>query len=126
MLDRIPVRQIATYVVNGVVANGVDIGGFFVLDRLGLWYVHASFVSGVLGTITAFLLHKHIAFKKPGKHVPHALKFGLLAVFNIFAVAGILYACVEWFGLPELPAKIIANGSQAVWGFLLMKFVVYT
>lgn len=125
-LQRFPFRQFATYVVNGIIANGIDIGGFWLLERTGLWYMYASFISSAAGFLAAFFLHKHVAFKAQGKAVQHFVKFCLLGAFNIVAVAAVLFVCVEWIGLPELPAKIIANGSQALWGFILMKFAVYT
>jgi putative flippase GtrA len=125
-LSRLSVQQFSIYFVNGTIANGIDIGGFYILNAIGIWYIHASLVSGFLGFMAAFLCHKYLAFKKPGKHLQHFAKFCLLGLFNLFAVAFILSICVEWIGLPELLSKIIANGSQVLWGFLLLKFVVYT
>lgn len=125
-LRRLPIRQFAIYFANGVLANGIDIGGFYVLEQAGMWYVAATFLSGAAGFLTAFFLHKHFAFQKKEKTGSHFLKFCLLGIFNIIAVALVLTICVEWIGLPEIWGKIIANGSQVLWGFLLMKFVVYT
>jgi len=118
-------RQFFRYIFSGLIANIVDIGGFVFLHWMGMYYMWATLISGVLGFLSAFLLHKHVVFQKKDKSWTHLKRFALLGVFNIFAVAAILSLCVEVFNIPEELAKIIANGSQVAWGFLAMKLLVY-
>lgn len=113
------------YFISGCIANGIDIGGFWVLHWFDMYYVWATFISGVAGFISAFLLHKYLVFKKPKNHVKHFIRFSLLGAFNIFAVAGVLFLCVEFVGIPEEVSKVIANFSQVLWGFMFMKIFVY-
>ena len=118
-------RQFVRYFIGGCIANGVDIGGFLMLHWLGTYYLWATFISGLAGFLSAFLLHKYFVFQKKDNHVQHFVRFALLGLFNIIAVAAVLYMCVEWVGIPEEVSKVIANASQVLWGFLLMKFLVY-
>lgn len=118
-------HQFARYFLSGCIANGIDIGGFIVLHRIGLYYIWSTMISGTAGFISAYLLHKYFVFRKSENHIRHFARFAILGVFNIFAVAAVLSLCVEVVGIPEEIAKIIANASQVLWGFILMKFLVY-
>ena len=118
-------RQFVRYFVSGCIANGIDIGGFIALHWMGMYYIWATMLSGTAGFLSAFFLHKYFVFQKTSDHARHFIRFSLLGIFNIFAVAGVLYLCVEFAGLPEEIAKILANASQVLWGFFLMKLFVY-
>ena len=82
-------------------------------------------ISGVIGFITSFLLHKYVVFEKKSAVAAHFFKFCVLGIFNLGAVALILYALVEFVGMPAEIAKIIANGSVVLWNFFIMKLIVY-
>lgn len=118
-------KQFATYVVMGSTATIIDIGSYWILLWLGVYFVTASVIGGVLGFLSAFLLHKYVAFKKYDKIAHHFVRFCLLGLWNLFATNVILYVCVRYIGIPDEYAKIVANASVVLWNFFLYKFVVY-
>ena len=118
-------KQFSLYFVSGTIANLTDIVGFWLLLWSGTYYLHATYISGTAGFMTAFLLHKYIVFQKREKGAQHFVRFILLGIFNLFAVAGVLWVCVEFMGIPEEISKVLANGSQVLWGFIIMKLLVY-
>ena len=118
-------REFIRYVACGVTANAIDIGGYLLLLYLGVWYLGASITSGILGFISAFVLQKYVVFRKKERAPEHFLRYVLQWLFNIAATSLVLFICVEWIGIPEEIAKFISNGSQVLWNFFLLKFLVY-
>ncbi|UPA22501.1 GtrA family protein [Candidatus Peribacteria bacterium] len=118
-------RQFITYIFTGGSAAAIDIGLYLLLITLGLFYITASIISGVCGFISAFLLHKYVAFKKHDRIGNHFLRYCLLGLWNLFATTLVLYICVDIIGIPEEGAKILANASVVFWNFFLYKFLVY-
>lgn len=119
------IGQFARYIFSGTFANIVDIGGFWVILQFNAHYIVATLVSGTAGFLSAFFLHKYYVFGKAANHMQHFIRFAVLGAFNIFAVTAVLWICVEYIGTPEVAGKVIANASQVLWGFFLMKFFVY-
>ena len=122
---RADARQFAVYFVCGVAANAVDIVGYWALVWLGMWFIYATYVSGTAAFFAAFFLQKHVVFGAKNNAMKHFVRYSILSAFNIAAVSLILYVCVAWLGLDQYSSKIIANGSQVLWNFLIMRAFVY-
>ncbi len=118
-------RQFLLYVFSGGTANALDIGLFYVLTWLGVWYVTASMVGSVVGFFSAFFLQKYVAFDSRGKHMNHFLRFCAMGLFNFLMITVILAFFVEVLGIPKEVAKILANASVVLWNFFIYKFLVY-
>lgn len=106
-------------------ANAIDIGMYYLLMFAGLWYLHAQFIGGAIGFVSAFYLHRRFAFRKSEKAGKHFLRFCMLGVFNYIAIATVLYVLVDVMGISEALAKIPANGVVVLWNFFIYKFLVY-
>jgi putative flippase GtrA len=118
-------KQFAVYICCGLTAAAVDYGSFYLLFTAGIWYVGASITGSVLGFCTAFLCHKYIVFKKKKSFMKHLSKYFIVDVVSTTIATFILYAIVEYGGLPEEFAKVISMGTVICWNFLLYKFFVY-
>lgn len=118
-------NQIFLYILSGLLANLIDILGFYGLYHMGVWYVLASFMSGAVGFVSAFVLQKYVVFQKRQNGTRHFTRYCILGAFNIIAISVILYCCVEYLSLSKEIAKIIANGGMASWNFLIMKRLIY-
>ncbi len=126
IMRRVPrFHQFLLYLFTGGSAAAIDIGLFFMLHRLGFFYITASVISGVIGFISAFLLHKYIAFQKHEKIGNHFVRYCILGLLNLCAMTFILYVCVQYLHIPKDIAKIISNASVVLWNFFLYKFLVY-
>ncbi len=93
--------------------------------HLGMYYITASIISGILGFISAFLLHKYVAFQKKDNISNHFVRYCILGVVNLIATTVVLYVCVDLLHLNKDVAKIIANASVVLWNFFIYKFLVY-
>lgn len=118
--------QFALYVLSGGTAAVVDFGSYAVLIRLGVWYVGATVVSGVLGFFTTFLMNKYLAFKKRNDFMRHLLRFFIVDMANIIVGAAALYGLVDGLGMDKQIAKLLTMGMVVLWNFFLYKFFVYT
>jgi len=117
--------QFALYIVSGSAAAVMDLGSYLLFLHLDIWYLAASVMSSVLGFITAFLLHKYIVFKKTESFKKHLGRYFVVDIINTIVSTLLLFAFVEWFGIGEEIAKVIAMGSVVLWNFFIYKFVVY-
>ncbi|MDO8468460.1 MAG: GtrA family protein [Candidatus Peribacter sp.] len=117
--------QFALYVLSGGTAAVVDFGSYSLLLYLGVWYIGASLVSGILGFATTFLMNKYVAFRKKDNMLRHLLRFFIVDMLNILAITLVLYGLVEGFGMDKQIAKILAMGMVVLWNFFVYKFFVY-
>ncbi|MDD5041366.1 MAG: GtrA family protein [Candidatus Peribacteraceae bacterium] len=118
--------QFALYVLSGGTAAVVDFGSYTIQLRLGVWYIAATVLSGVLGFFTTFLMNKYVAFRKKNDFMRHLLRFFIVDMMNILVGALALYALVEGCGMDKQIAKILTMGMVVLWNFFLYKFFVYT
>jgi len=117
--------QFAFYIASGATAAVVDYGSYMLLLTLDTWYIAASVAGSALGFLTAFLMHKYVVFKKRDRTARHLVGYLLADLLNIVLTTGILYALVEWVGIGEELAKILAMGSVVLWNFFICKFLVF-
>jgi len=117
--------QFALYVLSGGTAAVVDFGSYSLLLSVGIWYIAASIVSGVLGFVTTFLMNKYVAFKKKNNMFRHLVRFFIVDMLNILAITLVLYGLVDGLGMDKQIAKILAMGMVVLWNFFVYKFFVY-
>ena len=115
----------AKYILSGSAAAVADIGSYFLLYSLGIWYIAASVISGVLGFSTAFLLHKYVVFGKRASFLRHLAKYFTVDMINLAITTGFLYILVDMMEFDPRPAKLVALIPVVLWNFFLYKFVVY-
>ncbi|MCA9370871.1 MAG: GtrA family protein [Candidatus Peregrinibacteria bacterium] len=115
----------ATYVMSGCTAAVVDIGAYFLLLHVGIWYIIANIAGGILGFFTAFLMHKFVVFQKKNDFLRHLVRYFITDMVNTGVVTGLLYVLVEVAGIAVGPAKFIALVPMIAWNFFVYKFFVY-
>ena len=92
---------------------------------VAVWYIYASIISGVIGFITAFLLHKYIVFQKKEAFMRHLGRYFVVDMINLSIVTGLLYVLVDLWSMDPMPAKFVALAPVVLWNFFVYKFVVY-
>jgi putative flippase GtrA len=118
--------QFLRYLFSGGMAFVIDFGSFEVMTRLlGVWYVAATMISGLLGFFSAFVLHKYIVFAKKEQTRAQFVRYTILQMFNLLAQTLIVYMMVEYAGAPKEVAKIASIACSVSWNFFLYKFLVY-
>lgn len=117
--------KFAVYLCSGCTAAVVDIGIYFLLLHVGVWYIVANVVGGVLGFFTAFLMHKFIVFQKKDDFLRHLGRYFIVDMVNTGIVTGLLYLLVDMADIDAAPAKFIAIAPMVLWNFFVYKFLVY-
>lgn len=117
--------QFAQYLLSGGTAAAAEIGSYQLLLMMGTWYVAADWISGGIGVLVAFTLHKYLVFKKKERTVQHAARFSVLQAANYIVQRGLVVLFVEVFGAPPLLGKILGIGVTVSWNFFIYKFLIY-
>ncbi len=119
------VRQFSLYLLSGGAAATIDVGGYFVLLHLGVFYLTANVISGMMGFITSFLLNKYVVFGKRPNFVNHLGRYILVDLTNIAILTVLLYIAVEYAGIDKGTAKFLVYAPVILWNFFAYKFLVY-
>mgnify|MGYP001375375252 FL=1 len=117
--------KFAVYVFCGCTAAVVDIGTYFLLLHVGIWYIVANVAGGVLGFFTAFLMHKFVVFQKKDDFLKHLGRYFVVDMVNLVIITGLLFLIVDMGDIDEGPAKFIALAPMVLWNFFVYKFLVY-
>jgi glycosyltransferase involved in cell wall biosynthesis len=117
--------QFLRYLLSGGTAAAAQLLTFRFLLFLDIWYLLATPLSSIVGIVAAFVLHKYLVFRKREGTMSHAIRFAILTIWNIIAQTGIVYVCVEWFGIGPMWAQIVGIAIVVSWNFFLYKFLVY-
>lgn len=119
------IRRFTLYVLSGFGAAIADIGSYFVFLHFDVWYIAASVMSGILGFVTAFLLHKYVVFQKNDAFLRHLVRYFIVDMINLGIITLFLFALVEHFGMDAGIAKFVALAPVVLWNFFVYKFFVY-
>ena len=117
--------QFFRYLMSGGTAAGLEIASYQLMLWNGIWYFTAAKISGVVGLLAAFIGHKFFAFKKKEQTTRQLVRYCILQGCNYFAQIYMIYVFVEFMGVHETLAKILAIGMTVLWNFLIYKFFVY-
>ncbi len=113
------------YIGSGAFAAAVDVGSYFLLLQLGVWYIGANIIGGVLGFFAAFLLNKYIVFQKKNAFGRHLIRYFLVDMINVAILSVFLYLLVDFGSMDQGMAKFVAYAPVILWNFFVYKFVVY-
>ncbi|MBU0766679.1 GtrA family protein [Patescibacteria group bacterium] len=113
------------YFLSGSTAAFADIGSYLLMLHIGVWYILASVISGIIGFFTAFLLHKYIVFQKKSKFLKHLRRYFMVDMVNLVIITVFLYALVDFWGIDPAIAKFVALTPVVLWNFFIYRFVVY-
>ncbi|MDD3897304.1 MAG: GtrA family protein [Candidatus Peribacteraceae bacterium] len=117
--------KFALYSLSGSTAAVADLGSYFLMLRLGVWYLAASVVSGVVGFFTAFLLHKYFVYRKRSAFMKHLLRYFVVDMMNLVVINSFLFVLVDVWDMDPRPAKFVALAPVVLWNFFVYKFAVY-
>ncbi len=117
--------RFALYIISGCSAAAADIGSYILMINISVWYIYASIISGIIGFLTAFLLHKYVVFKEKNTFMRHLGRYFVVDMINLSIVTGLLYVLVDLWSIDPMPAKFIALAPVVLWNFFVYKFVVY-
>ena len=117
--------QFARYLFSGGTAAAAELLSYQGMLWAGIPYYVGAPLSGCIGIVVAFLLHKYFVFQKKEAVLRPSIRYSILTAWNLFAQWGLVIVFVEYAGLAPMLAKILGIGCTVSWNFFLYKFFVY-
>lgn len=118
-------KEMGSYLLVSATQTFVEFGIFALLQLLTFPAPIPSAVSIFVSGCWNYLLNRHITFQSSANHTRSILQFILLYVWNFLFLSGMLQLLPLAFGWNPLLIKLFTMGCQAIWGFLLCKFVIF-
>lgn len=117
--------RLRRFFIVGTVAAGIQTGLLWTLvDFLGIWYVPAAVVAIEITIILQYFVNNSWTFRPSGHSTLHSYARGLVKTNLVRGTAipiqtGLLYAFVEWLGLPVLVANLVAIFFSGLYRYYL-------
>lgn len=120
------IRTLSRYIGVQLVAYGIDMGGFLLLDMF-LEPLPSNVLSKIAAGIFAFIAHRRITFKVHGHSDSRfqLLKYALLLALNIPVSSGLLVLLLPWI-TPAALAKLVSDVACVGFTFALSRYLVFT
>ena len=93
---------------------------YFILLKLGLYYLLAATIAYIVGILNGYVWSSKFVFNK-NKSINNMLKFFIVYISALFINLGIMYICVDYYGMSKLIAPIIAIGIGTIYNYTLNK-----
>lgn len=117
--------QILRYLCSGGAAAALEICSNYGMLFAGVPYLASTVVSGLIGTVSAFLFHKYFVFQKRERTPEQLFRYIIQQAVNLAVQVGLVYLLVTFVGVQPGIAKILSIGLTVSWNFLIYKFFVY-
>ena len=98
--------------------------GVFTLLRVALPFTAANAVAVACSATYQFLMNRNLTFKSSSNIVRSAALFVLMWIWN-FAFSTFAIHTFSGMGWDASLVKLITMGCQAIWGFLLSRYVIF-
>lgn len=99
--------------------------GAFALFRTFLGFSTANVIAIVCSATYQFLMNRNLTFKSSSNIVRSAVLFILMWCWNLAFSTSMIALLSSNFGWDQNLVKFLTMGCQAIWGFLLSKYVIF-
>lgn len=120
-------REVITYLFFGVLTTLINIGSFYLMDKLGINVYINNFIAWFMSVLFAFITNKLFVFEsKNRKNV-----FRELISFTSFRILSLvidmigMYLCINIFTIGKLLSKIIMNIIVVILNYVFSKMFVF-
>lgn len=104
----------------GVTNVVISYTAYFILLKLGLYYLLAITIASVVGILNGYIWSSKFVFKK-NRSISNMMKFFIVYISVLFINLGIMYICVDTYNVHKLIAPIFAIGVGTTYNYLLNK-----
>ncbi len=119
---RAPAREIAAFVVVGLLAAIVHYGLLLSLvEGYRLDPVRAALAGYAAGGLVSYLLNRRHTYRSERPHRQAAWRFAAVAAIGFGLTGCVMALLVRVGGAPYLPAQVATTGIVLVWSFLAHK-----
>lgn len=117
---RIKYLPFIKFCLAGVANVIISYTAYFILLRLGLYYLLATTIAYMVGILNGYIWSSKFVFKK-NKSLNNMMKFFIVYISALFINLGIMYICVDYYNMHKLIAPIIAIGVGTIYNYTLNK-----
>jgi putative flippase GtrA len=115
------------YLLASAAALLADLGVFALLAHLG-WDWYAAATGGfLLGSVVAYVISVRWVFAARSFRSRSAelATFLLIGCLGLLVVQGVMWVCIEWFGVRGSIARVVAVGFSFTSNFVLRKLILF-
>jgi len=109
----------------GGLNTAIHYGIFFIMIRLGFFYVVATTVGTVVAIINSYIWNKFFTFRSKKKSVTEAIRFLLVCGGQYLVNVSVLFLCITYIGISAEVAGLIAAGVSVFIGYFGHKFASF-
>ena len=116
------------YLFAGGLAFATNLALLFIFAHyFHLWYLTASTLAFIISVIVSFTVQKFITFRdKTTDKVHHQIaKYIAIALFNVSANGGMMYALVDMAQIHYMFAQVFSAGIIAVWSLAVYRYFIF-
>lgn len=119
------VRQLFSYGGVSAMQTFVEFGVFAVLQLAGLPFRLANAVAVFCSGSFNYVMNRNVTFKSSSNYARSIAMFVAMYCWNLL-FSNLMMAWIPGLlGWPTMAVKIVTRGMQAVWGFLLCRYVIF-
>lgn len=119
------VRQLFSYGGVSTMQTFVEFGVFAVLQLAGLPFRLANAVAVFCSGSFNYVMNRNVTFKSSSNYARSIAMFVAMYCWNLL-FSNLMMAWIPGLlGWPTMAVKIVTMGMQAVWGFLLCRYVIF-
>lgn len=120
------VNEFIKYCLIGVTNAVLDYSVYLGLTRFfDYWrdnFLAANLIAVFLANLSSFFLNKYFTFQNRSKRIfRQYMKFITVSLIYLGIVQAVMFIGVDYFGLYDIWAKVIASGVGLVWNFFANK-----
>ncbi|MDP4000080.1 MAG: GtrA family protein [bacterium] len=115
-------RQFVKFVLVGLTTTAINFTVYGLLLIVGVYYLTAAVISFSVATLNSYTWNRIWTFRAGRHHIGKLAKFTVVQLLGLsFNLIG-LWLLVEYAGLHEFPAQVLANGVVVMSNFVGNKF----
>lgn len=115
-------RQFVKFVLVGLTTTAINFTVYGLLLIVGVYYLTAAVISFSVATLNSYTWNRIWTFRAGRHHIGKLAKFTVVQLLGLsFNLVG-LWLLVEYAGLHEFPAQVLANGVVVMSNFVGNKF----
>lgn len=119
------VRQLFSYGGVSAMQTFVEFGVFAVLQLAGLPFRLANAVAVFCSGSFNYVMNRNVTFKSSSNYARSIAMFVAMYCWNLLFFNLMMAWIPGLLGWPTMAVKIVTMGMQAVWGFLLCRYVIF-
>lgn len=122
-------KELILYIVFGILTTLINIGVFYLLDKIGINVYINNTIAWVISVLFAFITNKIFVFESKSLNskvlFKEGLSFFLARVLSYFIDMFTIFLLFQMMGVNKIIAKIISNVIVIIINYLLSKLVIF-